>query len=87
MYRHIFMTDALCLILLGLFCGGNIALWFVFSETIFIVLAVLLAIMFIIQTFSTIYDLVDYVRDKEIEKIEKEIEYLIRRAKDAEGDF
>ena len=87
MYKHIFITDILCIILLGLLGGGGLTLWIIFEGIAFLVLFIIFAIMTIIQIFSTIYDLIDYIRYKEIEKIEKEITYLIQRAIDAEGDF
>lgn len=84
MYKHIFITDILCIILLGLLCGGGLTLWIIFGGVTFLVFFIIFAIMTIIQIFSTIYDLIDYIRYREIEK---EITYLIKRALDAEGDF
>ena len=87
MYRHIFLTDIYCLIFLIAIGGAEMSAWLIFGKVIAIIAFVITAIMLLVQVFATIYDIIDYHNYKEIEKIEKEITYLIKRAMDAEGDF
>ena len=87
MYKHIFLTDIYCLIIFAIFGAMEMFFWITCSSIPSIIFFIITAIMFLCQIYATIYDIIDYHNYKEIEKIEKEITYLIKRALDAEDDF